>query len=732
MYFLKFIFLGPTGLGKTTTRRRLTGEIVNLKINGEAHLQQPSTAVVERKNIVITSTTSLITKSIWSTEVSLQDEACILLKNLIDALNKTSSDSTNSISSIQSVTPNESYATNTSSRPDILLNQVTMPSQDRSVMSDSLSSFPIQEVPDWFSLLKEAAKISKYWKDIKCQFEFHLRMEDTGGQPELMDLLPSLTVSPGMYLLFVNLQNSLEEYYKVSYTSVSGATITSRNSYYSVKDMIMTELSSIFCLSKVKSSDLLHEEACNSDLKHILESSKSVAYVIGTHKDKVSDEHIMKFDKDLQHILKDTFFYDKDIIQYYSDDRLIFTLDNMKGGLEEISEIRQLLEKGIERHYKKLSIPVSWLLFSISLRLKQKTKTTYDFCLILSEHFKMSEYETKVALWFLHHHAGILMHFPNIPELKNLVILDNQIVPDSVTRIIFETMKSDKVSKAAREKFQKNGEFLLNDILQATAEDLKDCILPHQLIAILEYVHIIAKINFSQDKHFPDESPHETYIMPCVLNNLPIEELDDLSKNAYDQNYISPIAISYECGFIPIGVFPAMIARIVGNQKKYNITKIRNMKKNKIEYFYGNDYDNIVLIYRPSYLEIIINRYRNPTIQAHEVCDKVRLQIESILKEVNSRMNYKGIEDFHLSFVCPDHTKRDHLCKVNKEHSPPSKMLCMKDEKPINMKPKHQIWFKNVSNMYNYVINKIAYWVNFTTGSNTATTIYRYVVFIVD
>ena len=692
MYFLKVIFLGPTGLGKTTTRRRLTGKIINLEEKGVAELQQSSTAVVEGKNIVITNTL-LITKSNWSKELSLQDEAWILLKNIKDTLSKTSPNTTSSVTSTQFTMENESYVASASFQSDILPKQeITF--LDKSLDSDSLSSFPIQEISEWFSDLKEAAKES-HLKDEKCQFEIHLRMEDTGGQPELMDLLPSLTVSPGIYLLFVNLNDSLEGPFEVSYTK-SGKTTSSEKSHYSVKDTILSELSSIFCLSKVKSRNLLHEEASNSDLKKILKNSKSVAYVIGTHRDKVSDEHVMQFDKKLQHILEETFFYKEDVVQYCSDDRLIFTLDNMKGGVDEISEMRQRLEEDIKRHYKKLSIPVSWLLFSISLRLKQKTKTTYDFCIKLSMHFNMSQYETKVALWFLHHHAGVLMHFPDIPELKDLVILDNQIVYDSVTRIIFETMKSNKVSKAARDKFKNEGVFSLNHILQDTVEVL-GCILPLELVALLEYVHIIAEISSPQDKYFSDESQQNTYIMPCVLNNLPKGKLEDISQKAYDTNYISPIAISYECGFIPIGVFPAMIARIVGNRKNYNIQHIQDIQKNKIEFLYGKYNAEIMMIYRPSYLEILINYHPNSKIQAHEVCFGVKMATKNILQNVNSRMNYKGFEDFHFAFVCSYHPKRDHLCKINNEDSSPSTMYCMKHKKPIDMEPKHQVWFKNVS-----------------------------------
>ena len=64
----------------------------------------------------------------------------------------------------------------------------------------------------------------------------------------------------------------------------------------------------------------------------------------------------------------------------------------------------------------------------------------------------MSAEETKVALWFLHHHAGMMMYFPNVPLLQDLVILDTQVVYDSVTFLIFRAMGFGNVGQACSEK----------------------------------------------------------------------------------------------------------------------------------------------------------------------------------------------------------------------------------------------------------------------------------------
>ncbi len=142
----------------------------------------------------------------------------------------------------------------------------------------------------------------------------------------------------------------------------------------------------------------------------ILESSKSVVYIVGTHKDKVSEEVIATVDSQLQKVIRDTDSYKKGIVQFCSKDKLVVSLDNMGGGVEEIHHLHQLLENAMEKHFKKLKIPAVWLLFSLCLRMREVRTASLETCLALSHAFNMTPYETKAALWFLHHHAGVLMY----------------------------------------------------------------------------------------------------------------------------------------------------------------------------------------------------------------------------------------------------------------------------------------------------------------------------------
>ena len=51
------------------------------------------------------------------------------------------------------------------------------------------------------------------------------------------------------------------------------------------------------------------------------------------------------------------------------------------------------------------------------------------------------------------HHAGVLMYFPDVDLLQDLVILNSQVVYDSVTELILRAMSFDNVGQARAEKF---------------------------------------------------------------------------------------------------------------------------------------------------------------------------------------------------------------------------------------------------------------------------------------
>jgi len=696
MLFLKFLFLGPPLLGKTTSHRRLTGEIVDLKSAGEAEQPHPSTGVIQAGPDVVVGglakTTAFILESEWTAFSKLGDEACFLIQALCRVLDdkmKTSSDHLLHASEASTCfAADESAAQLPASQPAECLGSLTGDKQGRSFSSSSMGEDieGVEDVPEVTAIFKEAMK-SNYWQEVKHVFKAYLRMEDTGGQPELMDLLPALTVGPGLYLIFFNLLNSLDKSYMLSYCNADGASTVPIQSKYTVKEMFLSALSSISC-SNSSAVAMSKEDAVNSELKEILKSSKSVAYLVGTHKDLVSDEEIKSFDQELQDTVRSTSFFQDDIIKFFSKDKLVVTLDNMEGGVKEIQEVRKLLEECMEEHFRKLKIPVVWLLLGLCLRDKGAKTVSLKYCMKLSGKLNMSSFETRVALWFLHHHAGIIMFFPNIPEIDDLIIVDSQIIYDSVTELIVKCLNF-RNRQAAAERFSNSGQFSLKDLKDAACNYTGEYILPMKLVALLKYLHIIAYIQPPDSNSPRSDRENGSFIMPCMLQNMDLQDFE-CCPNRCDE--VRPLMIRYSCGFVPIGVFPALMACLISR----NVLKfIQNgVKKNCIQFYYGTDYDKITFLSRPTFYEIHVFRQSKTMAPVHTVCDSIRKEVAECLKDVGAQMNYCCYLNYQWAFECP--SCKD-LCVIDEEALSPHKMLCLKECGPQDMTASQLVWFGMVS-----------------------------------
>ncbi len=600
---IKFMFLGPPRQGKSTTRRRLMKEIIDLLSAEEEKKIHGSTGTVECcSNMLVQSTSDPTTeerKAYWTIVQDLIEEASILFHSLKNSLETESTFEATAESLGGSATTAEvSQASSTEqSRPvekpaqptllQIMVARLKYFTQGKKSTQLESSPVPPKQVPvadevvtshashdytEIAAILEKVSKQPQFAEIVDHSFKAFLRMEDTGGQPELMDILPALTIGPGLYLLLFSYKFKLNEEYQVYYQRATGETTAPEKSEFTLQEMILRTLTSISCFSssthlqplpETDNSSIIGETPRTDDsaIGEIVESSKSVVYIVGTHKDKVSEEDITTVNSQLQKVIKDTHFKNDDIVQFCSEDRLVVSLDNMGGGREEIDHLHQLLGNAMEKHFKKLKIPAVWLLFSLCLRMREVRTASLETCLALSNALHMTPYETKTALWFLHHHAGVLMYFPRVPGLEDLVIIDIQVVYDSITGVILKAMSFDSTCQATAERFRNTGRFTMKDLKAATADILGDLIPPHQLVALLDHLHIIAAVMPIESSNTdPILEEKKEYIMPCVLENTSAKELDLFHKESYRSCFMEPLLIYFSCGFTPMGLFPAAMA----------------------------------------------------------------------------------------------------------------------------------------------------------------------------
>ena len=349
----------------------------------------------------------------------------------------------------------------------------------------------------------------------------------------------------------------------------------------------------------------------------------------------------------------------------------MFAIDNMTGDKKELEAVCERLRDIIIQEFDNFAIPASWLMFGIFLRKMGKPTLNLWQCHKIGARLKMRD--TDEALWFLHHHVGTLMHFPDIEEIKDIVICDPQVVFDSVTDLILNSFTFNHVDKLASENFKRTGQFSLEDI-QKTAKRLKCDILPQlKLLKLLEYLNIIAPIKSDGSSPQPDAYQEEViYFMPAVLKHATKKELH------VEQSHTDPVPvmIHFKCGFVPVGVFCAMIASLVAQKDTLGWILQEpedghTMCKNKAT-FRINGAFNITLISKPKRYEIHIARITTTDRALEKICQHVLETVCDILDQVISKMMCRRLISsfsdqtlYELGFKCPKHPDDDHLI-INK------------------------------------------------------------------
>ena len=282
------------------------------------------------------------------------------------------------------------------------------------------------------------------WEKVKYILEDTILLinTDTGGQAEFLDLQASLVQGPSLNLLFSRLVDNLDSLFKIYYTNEEGVSTDEEDSTMTVEEVLFQALSSIACFgNSFDDADTVlpsaEAEASNTRC-HLLKHSKSKVMFVGTHRDKVSAQEFQRKDELLQQKLKNTEFYDRDIIEYAKPNQLMLAVDNMNGGQDEIDEMRKILERVIQNSFKEIAIPAAWLMLSLHIRSKKCRTMSLAECEKLALKLRIKADELQDALWFLHHHVGVLLYYPEVESLRGTVICDLQVVFDSATNLIQE------------------------------------------------------------------------------------------------------------------------------------------------------------------------------------------------------------------------------------------------------------------------------------------------------
>ena len=584
----KLIFLGPPMQGKTVTRQRLTKAIKNIS---SSDLDNSNTGISEQTTVIIckdmlSATALAIDDDDWTT-VDVGEETLFCL-NVSQAefedtshseyseAEKVAEHSSNSQQVKERfITEEPNQSPNLSSTECVQRehphSQASFENKEYTrLTSAEISAFHLEWSKKISGTLTKGKKYNLEHLKKKLDKGYLLYMQDTGGQPELMECLPVLTIGPALYFLFCKLTSRLDETYKIGYRGPDGTTLPIQ-SHFTMKETLLSALASVASMG-YSSTDQ------DTDIEQQVTNREGCVYLIGTHRDEVKTiEAINHFEYELRKVLESTFFYEKDLIKWWNEEdmppesglfskdieaRLVYPLDNKFGENKEMECLRSSIHKRLNKLFANQKIPTNWLVFGICLRQREESIVTLESCFELGQELNMTKDVTRAALHFLHYNLGICMHFSNIPALKDFVIPNTQSIYKNLTALIESAFKPSKVPPRATRVFKETGQFSIEKF-----KEISDFSLPLiTLVDILKHLNIIAYVS-------SDDSEETMFFMPCILQNASDDEIAMFEKNNPIPQVLSPLFIRYDCGFVPLGVFSSMIANLMqqATQKVCNL-----------------------------------------------------------------------------------------------------------------------------------------------------------------
>lgn len=720
MRYLKFLFIGPPESGKSSARKRLVQEIINLRTLGKP---TPSTGMAEANEVFIkklVSRQATIVDSHWRSlekptisqrQVEVGGDLSYLAQvfyHLIAAAPSTLITPTTSIDEFDH--PGSELAIKAVPQKDkrvtILqdLRNKSNPkrtSQVEAIKNEVPDSAELTEVHDAFKSLMTIVQ-SDNPEELQNLLDnlTLVNMKDTGGQPAFLEMLPALTVGPALYMFFFRLDQELNKRYKVHFRSKETSNKTLLESSYSIENFLYQTLSSIACFGS-------YNPGYQSDSEPELQLSSRVL-LFGTYKDQVDESRISRVEKTLKEHLVKTKFYKEDLLLKTVQGKLFYPIDNMDGDETEMNEIRKDIENIINHFFPPVPIPASWLMFRILLRLLHKRVVSLSQCERIAKRLSMTT-PVQEALWFFHRNIGCLLYYPEVSSLQDTVICDPQVVFDSVSELIIDTFKvsNRRIPQSVLDDFHEKGQFSLTHISDTTRPQRSEDLSLKQLIDLLKHLNILAEI-------IPHEDGSDTshcqpkYIMPAVFKDGALERDEHLPCALDSALQAGSLMIHFEFGFVPFGVFCGMLAYLISHQDslspRWSLCD-EKLLKNRVTFTVDRAYFT-VLISHPQYFELQVSKHPRAYSKhsLSKVCSFVRQTVVETLETVISNMTYKPYariktalfrskRPFNLAFVCClADAHNNHLMKVI-EDAEGLHLECLKESVVMNLDEKHRIWF---------------------------------------
>ena len=535
-----------------------------------------------------------------------------------------------------------------------------------------------------------------------------LYMIDTGGQPEFMEIMPSLIHNSNLTLLVLNLDQSLDE--EVQFV------------FYENDTLFKRPLPSIRTNRQV-----IHQLARTLQAKRPAHkgSQHSKVSVIGTHRDCVEKKGKLHETLEAMNEEVESIFTEDELMNEVVPVNLKKPDDKDEKVLEELRQHISNADIGV-----KAKIPFSFFMFeheAIKYAEQKKDRKvmilSFEECVQVGARVKMSREVVKAALIFFHRH-NIFLYFQHI--LPNVVFLAPQVPLDFVNSIVTLSYKvrSVPISILAPKykRFCREGiiteEMLCDQSLWLSDKNLQlsDHFIPgiyEPQDAINLFLHIYAIAPLSKEPLAKDQPPHTSssmpgqksleereYLMMILLEDKPKE---DIQEHLPSPSKVAPLVIHFSSGCVPNGCFGNTISCLIStyNWEVCRTRKVPRCLAHNIVTLSDPKLPVIITIVNyTQHLEIHVDTYNVEKEDLGDFCSRIRKTSFEVIKEnVFKLMRFEEIV-VKPAFLCPCNSDPSHVATICSDSDiicKNSYIVCSKSahRSQGRLQEQHLFWFQD-------------------------------------
>ena len=516
---------------------------------------------------------------------------------------------------------------------------------------------------------------------------------DTGGQPECMEVMPSLIHNSDLMILVLNLEQGHKslECCADEETECDKSTCLQRQNKQIIPQLIHT----------------IQAEQCRSNWKGQKRSYHSRLLVVGTHSIKPEEYcNVLEACSEGLKKLLGPLTEDERILYEGS---LIFPL-NLQNPVEA-HNVLDYIRKSIKlTDAEEFDLPPSFFVFQqcahkcVEDKKRPVQVLSLTECVEIGARLKMSRETVQAALLYLHKH-NVFLYFHD--GLQDLVFLDPQEPLQLVNAMV-------RLSYKAKDKSNK-GEGLTPSIKDCLLEgtitekllkhnDLSLCFVPdvyqpRHAITLFQKIYTIAPVEGAERE--------KKYVMMCLLSDKTKDVLSDKTKDVIRHILPNkpPVLVKFDKNCIPNGCFGNTISCLIIKYDwdllyteeckpqclAHNIVRFAGTRTVPME---------ITLVSSTEYFEVHVNsedlqEYNNMN------CTQIRSNVFSAVKEVLEMMHYDI--DIEPAFRCPCNSTEPHAATIIPPLSSSSdltltRIKCPVTKKRHNLKDEQKVWIETGNN----------------------------------